>query len=91
MKSHALLVIFEKAENLKLPSAANYRWRFKGLISKDFSRKPSIFKYFSSLCTPCLTYSFTHLIAIISSFKLTEYFITENLKKKKSITDLAFF
>ena len=28
MKYHALLVITEKAENLKLSSAANYRWRF---------------------------------------------------------------
>ena len=26
---HALFVIFEKQQNLKLSSAANYRWRFK--------------------------------------------------------------
>ena len=30
MKYHALLVIYEKRQNLKLSSAANYRWRFKG-------------------------------------------------------------
>ena len=30
MKYHALYVIFEKAANLKLSSAANYRWRFMG-------------------------------------------------------------
>ena len=28
MKYHALFVIFEKQQNLKLSSAANYRWRF---------------------------------------------------------------
>ena len=28
MKHHALFDIFEKAVNLKLSSAANYRWRF---------------------------------------------------------------
>ena len=32
MKYHALFVIFEKKQqNLKLLSAANYRWRFIGL------------------------------------------------------------
>ena len=31
MKYHALFVIFEKKKTiLKLSSAANYRWRFKG-------------------------------------------------------------
>ena len=30
MKYHALFVIFEKQQNLKLLSAANGRWRFKG-------------------------------------------------------------
>ena len=30
MKYHALFVIFEKQQNLKFSSAANYRWRFKG-------------------------------------------------------------
>ena len=29
MKYHALFVIFEKAANFYLSSAANYRWRFK--------------------------------------------------------------
>ena len=29
MKYHALFVIFEKAVNLKLFPAANYRWRFR--------------------------------------------------------------
>ena len=29
-KYQALLVISEEAENLKLSSATNYRWRFKG-------------------------------------------------------------
>ena len=32
MKYHALLVIFEKQQNLKLSSATNYRWRFKALL-----------------------------------------------------------
>ena len=27
MKYHALFVIFDKRQNLKLSSAANYRWR----------------------------------------------------------------
>ena len=32
MKYHALFVFFlKKQQNLKLSSAANYRWRFKGL------------------------------------------------------------
>ena len=30
MKYHASFEIFEKAANLKLSSAANYRWRFIG-------------------------------------------------------------
>ena len=30
MNYHALFVIFEKQQNLKLLSAANYRWCFKG-------------------------------------------------------------
>ena len=30
MKHHALLLFSEKVANLKLWSAANYRWRFKG-------------------------------------------------------------
>ena len=30
MKYHALFVISKKRQNLKLWSAANYRWRFKG-------------------------------------------------------------
>ena len=29
MKYHALFVIFEKAAQLKLSSAANYRWSFE--------------------------------------------------------------
>ena len=33
MKYHALFVIFEKRQNLKLSSAANYRLRFYGLIT----------------------------------------------------------
>ena len=32
MKYHALLVIFEKRQNLKLSSAANYRWRFTCML-----------------------------------------------------------
>ena len=28
------------------------------LIFKDFSRKPSIFKYFSRLCKPCILWSY---------------------------------
>ena len=38
MKYHALFVIFEKKkkrQNLNLLSAANYRWRFKGLTSNS--------------------------------------------------------
>ena len=34
MKYHALFVNFEKRQNLKLSSAANYRWRFKGLVDQ---------------------------------------------------------
>ena len=30
MKYHALFVIFEKQQNLKLSSAANYKWHFIG-------------------------------------------------------------
>ena len=30
MKYHYLFVIFEKGQNLKLSSAANYRWPFIG-------------------------------------------------------------
>ena len=36
MKNHALSVIFEKRQNLKLSSAANYRWRFMGLAEFVF-------------------------------------------------------
>ena len=33
---------------------SDFQGLFKAeLIFKDFSRKPSIFKYFSSLCKPC--------------------------------------
>ena len=32
MKYHALLFL-EKGQNFKLSSAANYRWRFKGLYN----------------------------------------------------------
>ena len=38
------------------------------LIFKDFSRKPSKFKYFSSLCEPCVCQS-THVICLIWFFK----------------------
>ena len=31
-KISCLIVIFEKAANLKLSSAANYRWRFMGEV-----------------------------------------------------------
>ena len=39
MKYHALFVIFEKKNqhNLKLSSAANYRWRFMGEVEKAAS------------------------------------------------------
>ena len=30
MKYHALLLFLKNRQNLKLSSAANYRWRFKG-------------------------------------------------------------
>ena len=30
MKYHALVVTFEKQQNIKLPSAANYMWHFMG-------------------------------------------------------------
>ena len=34
MKYHALFVVFlNKGQNLKLSSAANYRWRFMGSIT----------------------------------------------------------
>ena len=35
MKYHALFVIFEKQQHLKLSSAANYSWRFKGQLVED--------------------------------------------------------
>ena len=34
MKYHALFVILKKRQNLKLSSAANYRWRFLGNLNK---------------------------------------------------------
>ena len=34
MKNHVLFVIFEKAANLKLSSAANHRWRSMGKYAK---------------------------------------------------------
>ena len=33
MKYHALFVILKKRQNLKLSSAANYRWRLKGEVT----------------------------------------------------------
>ena len=43
MKYHALFVIFEKAANLKLSSAANYRWHFMGKIEFKHSKDQCIF------------------------------------------------
>ena len=37
MKFYALFVIFEKAANLKLSPAVNYRWRFMGYISRNLT------------------------------------------------------
>ena len=34
MKYHALFVFLKKQQNLKLSSAANYMWRFKGLKNR---------------------------------------------------------
>ena len=34
------------------------------LIFNDFSRKPSKFKHFSSLCAPCNSLSFIHIILL---------------------------
>ena len=39
-----------------------------GLIFKDFSRKPSKFKYFSSLCNPCLCSLSPYLIMLHVKF-----------------------
>ena len=41
MKYHALFVSFGKGAKLKLSSAANYRWRFKGLIWLSYDVKSS--------------------------------------------------
>ena len=35
MKYHALFVIFEKRQNFRSSSAANYRWRFKAKYKAD--------------------------------------------------------
>ena len=45
MKYHALFVSFEKTTtaNLKLLSAANYRWRFTGCFEQVGEGKVSIF------------------------------------------------
>ena len=32
MNYHALLLFFKKRQNLKLSSAANYRWRYMGYL-----------------------------------------------------------
>ena len=42
MKYHALLVIFEKRQNLKLLSVANYRWHFKGKNTSDSGIKVGV-------------------------------------------------
>ena len=50
MKYHALFVIFEKQQNLKLSSAANYRWSFMGeaiLLCKRRDKFVDIFKVIS--------------------------------------------
>ena len=38
MKYHSFFVIFEKVANLKLSSAANYRWRFKFKMRKKIMK-----------------------------------------------------
>ena len=38
MKYHALLVFFWKKKNLKLSSAASYRWRFKNVEDMRFGQ-----------------------------------------------------
>ena len=52
MKYHALFsFLFKKRHNLKLSSAGNYRWRFKGLIGLDkkINIKLKLFSYPSGL------------------------------------------
>ena len=41
-KHHALLLFSEKAVNLKVSSAANHRWGFKGYVTnvQELERKP---------------------------------------------------
>ena len=39
MKYHAIFVIFEKAVNLKLSSAANYRWHLNSIEKKSEADK----------------------------------------------------
>ena len=59
MKYHGLFVIFEKAANLKLLSAANCRWRFKetGSVTMNiFQKKKILFKSFVKIE---LSYVFT--------------------------------
>ena len=37
MKHHVLFVVLKKRQNLKMSSAANYRWRFKGIYHVNFA------------------------------------------------------
>ena len=49
MKYHASFVIFEKRQNLKLSSAANYRWCFMGL---NLYLKETPFNAFANRAVP---------------------------------------
>ena len=49
--------------------------RLTDLIFKDFSRKPSKFKYFSSLCKPCARISDVHQNLINSTDSIIKFFI----------------
>ena len=52
----SISTVLSPTENSRFKAFEWFSVLFKaGLIFKDFSRKPSKFKYFSSLCVPCWT------------------------------------
>ena len=48
----SLICFFEKAANLKLSSAANYRWRLKGYVT-SFDKSYLIFLTMKSIAAFC--------------------------------------
>ena len=65
MNYHALFVILKKQQNLKLSSAANYRWRFKwhlGLVT----RKPNFVECKQQSRSLISAFVFSALVCIIT-------------------------